>query len=154
VGYEDVFERLEAWRVPYVVVGGAAVALHGHARETRDLDIVVELSPEGTRLATQALVSLGFVPALPLPLEMLTVQRFTDAAGREVDVFARFRLPFAELWSASERLAAAGRPVRVCSLAHLIRMKRLDGRPRDLRDVEALLGGRGEAVDEGVDGTL
>ncbi|HEX8188131.1 MAG TPA: hypothetical protein VF586_07270 [Pyrinomonadaceae bacterium] len=148
MGYEDVFERFEAWRVPYVVVGGAAVALHGHERETRDLDVVVELSPEATRRATEALVSLGFVPALPLPLEMLTVQRFTDAAGREVDVFARFRLPFEELWSAAEHLGAAGRPVRVCSLAHLIRMKRLDGRPRDLRDVEALLAGKGEGAEE------
>ena len=148
MGYEDVFERFEAWRVPYVVVGGAAVALHGHERETRDLDVVVELSPEATRRATEALVSLGFVPALPLPLEMLTVQRFTDAAGREVDVFARFRLPFEELWAGSEFLSAAGGPVRVCSLPHLIRMKRLDGRPRDLRDVEALLAGKGEGAEE------
>ncbi|HEX8150337.1 MAG TPA: hypothetical protein VF591_24350 [Pyrinomonadaceae bacterium] len=149
MSYEDVFERFEAWRVPYVVVGGAAVALHGHERETRDLDVVVELSPEATRRATQALISLGFVPALPLPLEMLTVQRFADAAGREVDVFTRFRLPFEELWSASERLSAAGRPVRVCSLAHLIRIKRLDGRPRDLRDLEALLGGKDKGAEEG-----
>lgn len=137
--YGDVFERLEAERVRYVVVGGMAVALHGHARPTRDLDIVVEHAPAESRRATAALISLGFVPALPLPLELLTVQRFTDAARREVDVFARFRLPFGELWSASEHLKAAGRPVRVCSLEHLIRIKRLDGRPRDVRDVEALL---------------
>ena len=138
--YGDVFERLEAERVRYVMVGGMAVALHGHARPTRDLDIVVEHTPPEARRATAALLSLGFVPALPLPLEMLTVQRFTDAARREVDAFARFRLPFEELWAASERLTtAAGQRVRVCSLEHLIRRKRLDGRPRDVRDVEALL---------------
>jgi hypothetical protein len=142
VGYEDVFERLEAAGGRYVVVGGAAMRLHGHERPSRDLDLVVEPAPAATRRVTAALLSLGFVPALPLPLEMLTVQRFTDAAAREVDVFARFRLPFEELWSGSELLHAAGRPVRVCSLAHLIRMKRLDGRPRDLRDLETLLGGR------------
>ena len=141
MGYEDVFERLEAEGVRYVVVGGMAMALHGHERPTHDLDLVVGKAPEATRRATEALLSLGFVPALPLPLEMLTVQRFTDAAGREVDVFARFRLPFEELWAGSGFLDAAGRPVRVCSLPHLIRMKRLDGRPRDLRDLEALLGG-------------
>jgi hypothetical protein len=139
VDYGDVFERLEAAGVRYVVVGGRAVALHGHARPTRDLDIVVAHAPHEARRATAALLSLGFVPALPLPLEMLTVQRFTDRARREVDVFARFRLPFEELWSASERLTDAGRTVRVCSLEHLIRMKRLDGRPHDVLDVEALL---------------
>lgn len=137
--YGDVFERLEAERVRYVVVGGIAVALHGHARPTRDLDIVVEHTPAESRRATAALLSLGFVPTLPLPLELLTVLKFTDASRREVDIFARFRLTFAELWSDSERVtAAAGHPVRVCSLEHLIRMKLLDGRPTDLLDVEAL----------------
>ena len=140
--YADVFERLAAAGVRYVVVGSVAMTLRGHERPTRDLDLVVEKAPEATRRVTEALLSLGFVPALPLPLEMLTVQRFTDAAGREVDVFARFRLPFEELWAGSEFLDAAGRPARVCSLTHLIRMKRLDGRPRDLRDLEALLGDR------------
>lgn len=124
----------------YVVVGGMAVALHGHARPTHDLDIVVERTPAEAGRATAALLSLGFVPALPLPLELLTVQKFTDAARREVDIFARFRLSFAELWSGSERVTdASGHPVRVCSLEHLIRMKLLDGRPTDVRDVEALL---------------
>lgn len=137
--YGDVFERLEAARVRYVVVGGMAVALHGHARPTRDLDIVVGRAREESRRATAALLSLGFVPTLPLPLELLTVLRFTDAARREVDIFARFRLTFAELWSDSERVTdASGHPVRVCSLEHLIRMKLLDGRPTDLLDVEAL----------------
>jgi hypothetical protein len=137
--YGDVFERLEAGRVRYVVVGGMAVALHGHERPTRDLDIVVDNAPREARRATAALLSLGFVPSLPLPLELLTVLRFTDASRREVDAFARFRLPFEELWAASEHLAdAGGRPARVCSLEHLIRMKLLDGRPNDLQDVEAL----------------
>jgi hypothetical protein len=147
VDYGDVFERLEAERVRYVVVGGMAVALHGHARPTRDLDIVVGRAPAESRRATAALVSLGFVPALPLPLELLTVQRFTDRARREVDAFARFRLPFEELWAASAHLDAAGRPARVCSLEHLIRMKRLDGRPHDVQDVAALLAVTGK--DEG-----
>ena len=139
MGYEDVFERLEAAGVRYVVVGGVAMEWHGHERPPRDLDLVVERAPEATRRATEALLSLGFVPTLPLPLEMLSVLRFTDAAGRAVDVFANARPHFEELWSGSELLDAAGRPARVCSLAYLIRMKRLNGRPQDFRDIEALL---------------
>jgi hypothetical protein len=141
VGYEDVFERLEEAGVRYVVVGGVAMTLRGHARPTHDLDLVVEKSPEATRRATEALLSLGFVPTLPLPLEMLAVLRFTDAAGRAVDVFANARPVFEELWSGSELLDAAGRPARVCSLSHLVRTRRLNGRPQDLRDLEELLKG-------------
>ena len=90
--YGDVFERLEAEGVRYVVVGGVAVVLHGHERRVNDLDIVVDPAPAEARRAQAALMSLGFFPTLPLPLEMLTVLTMMDGAGRSVDVFARFRI--------------------------------------------------------------
>ncbi|HEX7312887.1 MAG TPA: hypothetical protein VF297_03150 [Pyrinomonadaceae bacterium] len=148
MGYEDVFERLEAAGVRYVVVGGVAMTLHGHERPPRDLDLVVEKAPEEMRRATEAILSLGFVPTLPLPLGTLAVLRFTDASGREMDVFTNSRAHFEELWSGSELRASAGRPVRVCSLSYLIRMKRLNGRPQDFRDIETLLKGEGERAKE------
>ena len=137
--YGDVFERLEAEGVRYVAVGGVAVVLHGHERRVKDLDIVVDPAPAEARRAQAALMSLGFFPTLPLPLEMLTVLTMLDGAGRSVDVFARFHVPFGELWSASERVSAGGSVARVCSIEHLIRVKRLVTRPDDPKDIEALL---------------
>ena len=137
--YGDVFERLEAEGVRYVAVGGVAVVLHGHERPVNDLDIVVDPAPAEARRAQAALMSLGFVPTLPLPLEMLTVLTMLDGAGRTVDVFARYHVPFGELWSASERVRAGEGLVRVCSIEHLIRVKRLVTRPDDPKDIEALL---------------
>ena len=137
--YGDVFERLEAEGVRYVAVGGVAVVLHGHERPVKDLDIVVDPAPAEARRAAAALMSLGFVPTLPLPLEMLTVLTMIDGAGRSVDVFVRFHVPFEELWSASERVRAGGSVVRVCSIEHLIRVKRLVPHPGDPKDIEALL---------------
>ena len=137
--YGDVFERLEAEGVRYVAVGGVAVVLHGHERPVNDLDIVVDPAPAEARRAQAALMSLGFFPTLPLPLEMLTVLTMLDGAGRVVDVFARFQIPFDELWPASERVRAGDRVVRVCSIEHLIRVKRLVTRPDDPKDIEALL---------------
>ncbi len=142
MGYGDVFERLNEAGVRFVVVGGTAVALHGHRREARDLDIVVELAPEATRRATGVLLSLGFVPTLPLPLEMLCVLRMLNRDGRSVDVFARFRLPFEELWSASEELTFDGHTIRIVTFDCLIRLKRIAGRPSDAQDIEELLKGR------------
>ena len=144
--YGDVFERLEAEGVRYVVV-------HGHERPVKDLDIVVDPAPAEARRAQAALMSLGFVPTLPLPLEMLTVLTMLDGAGRSVDVFARFRIPFDELWPASERVSAGGSVARVCSIEHLIRVKRLVTRPDDPKDIEALLAierarGAGDATPE------
>jgi hypothetical protein len=44
--FRPVFEALDAARVRYVVVGGLAVVLHGHARLTADLDLMIDLASE------------------------------------------------------------------------------------------------------------
>ena len=40
-----LLEKLDAHDVEYVIIGGIAVGLHGHARATKDLDIMIEPSP-------------------------------------------------------------------------------------------------------------
>ena len=44
--YEEVFKILNKKRVRYVVAGGIAVVLHGFARFTADLDIILHLEEE------------------------------------------------------------------------------------------------------------
>ena len=44
--FGKLLEKLARADVRYVLVGGGAVLLHGHARTTGDLDIVVEASEE------------------------------------------------------------------------------------------------------------
>lgn len=46
--------------VRYLVVGGYAVALHGHPRYTKDIDIWIELTPENAVRIVQALEQFGF----------------------------------------------------------------------------------------------
>jgi hypothetical protein len=147
--YGDVFDRLERDGVRYVVLSGVAVVLHGHARPVADLDIAVSPVPAESARALHALSCVGFVPSLPLPLGLLTVLRMFDPAGREVDVFARYHIPFDEMWAESERRGVGGGGARVVSLGHLLRAKRVNGRPHDLLDIAGLLalkagGGAGE----------
>ena len=44
--FNEFIELLNENRVKYLVVGGYAVALHGHRRYTKDLDVWIELSPD------------------------------------------------------------------------------------------------------------
>jgi hypothetical protein len=44
--YVPVFEALNGMQVRYVVVGGLATVLHGYARLTADIDLMVDLEPE------------------------------------------------------------------------------------------------------------
>jgi hypothetical protein len=69
---------------------------------------------------------------------MLRVLRMFDQSQREVDVFVRYQVPFDELLAGSETMTVGAGSARVASLEHLVRVKRMTGRPHDLEDVEAL----------------
>jgi hypothetical protein len=137
--YGDVFDRLERDHARYVVVSGMAVVLHGYIRPVVDLDIVIDVASHEARTVMHALTLTGFVPSIPLPLSALTVLRMFDSAQREVDVFVRYHIPFDELWASSERVPVGVSIARVMSLEHLLRAKRITGRPHDLLDIEGLL---------------
>ncbi|HUQ31984.1 MAG TPA: hypothetical protein VM095_07685 [Pyrinomonadaceae bacterium] len=135
----DVFDLLEREEVRYVITSGTAVVLHGHVRSILDLDIVVEATPVAAARALRVLAQGGFVPSIPLPPSMVSVLRMFDQSQREIDVFFRYHVPFEELWSDSLRVQVGRSFARIVSLEHLLRIKRTNGRPHDLLDIEALL---------------
>jgi len=150
-----VFRALATAGVRYLVVGGVAVVLHGHLRATVDLDLVLDLEPENTARALDALVAAGFRPVAPV-----AVREFADPAMRErwtrekqmvvfslwtdsdpafkVDLFVEEPFDFAAAWDRAAAVELAGVEVRVVSLSDLLAMKRRAGRPQDLADVAAL----------------
>lgn len=136
--FSDVFEMLGRANVPYVVISGVAVVLHGYIRPLADLDIVISAQPGEPERAQYALMLAGFVPSIPLPLVSLRVLRMFDRSEREVDVFVRYQIPFDELFAASATMTIGAATARVASREHLVRVKKMTGRPHDLEDVEAL----------------
>jgi hypothetical protein len=139
VDFGDVFDAFARNQVPYVVVSGVAVVLHGHIRPVYDLDIVVAATPNEQNHALQTLMSVGFMPSIPVPLNLLTVLRMFDQSAREIDLFVRYNIPFTELWANSKQKRVGDHVVCVASLDHLLRAKQATGRPHDLLDVQSLL---------------
>jgi hypothetical protein len=151
----DVFDRLERDNIRYMIISGVAVVLRGHVRPIGDLDIIIDPAPDEADNALRALSRSGFVPSIPLPLSMLSVLRMFDRLQREVDVFVRYHIPFNDLWAGSERVRVGGSVARVVSLEHLLRAKRITGRPHDLLDIAGLLAlGVGGAREEASDGAV
>ena len=64
--FVPLFSELNKANLHYVVVGGLATVLHGYARLTIDIDLVVDLTPEEAEKVMNTLQHLGFVPQLPL----------------------------------------------------------------------------------------
>jgi predicted nucleotidyltransferase len=115
--FEPVFAALNHRNVRYLVVGGVAVVLHGYARLTADLDLVVDLAEDQ---ATAAIEALANNPMLSVDLLLDQSEKFDDLWLRAVDI---------QLTSTS---------VKVVALDDLIAMKVKAGRPQDLLDVNEL----------------
>ncbi len=152
-----MFAEFNRRGVRYVLVGGLAVVLHGHARLTMDADIVVALDEENATKAVDALLALGFVPRSPVDAHSFALESQRKKWIEEknmlvfsmvdptnpffaVDLFVDPPLAYAELASSAETRDLDGVPITICSKRDLIRMKRISGRREDLADVEALEG--------------
>jgi hypothetical protein len=150
--YDPILKALEESEIRYVVVGGVAVVLHGAQRNTMDLDIVVDPSPEAGRRLIQLFRTRGLMPRLPVPLEDFAdpdlrrqwreekeIDVFTvlnpDEPFFAIDLFLEPPIPFEELYARSELRHHAGYRVRVASVDDLVRMKLEADRPKDRLDI-------------------
>ena len=87
---ERLFRALDDSGVRFVVVGGLAMVLHGHARLTLDVDLVIDLAPEPARKAVAALTGLGYVPRVPVAAEDFANAELRETWRREkgMEVFS------------------------------------------------------------------
>lgn len=153
--FEPLFRVLNASGGRYVIVGGLATVLHGHARLTADVDLVVDFDPVGLRALLAALVASGFRPRPPVDaLDFADPARRSEwvrdkgmrvfslwdphNAMREVDLFVEHPMDFEGLWQRAEPVSLGATVVRIASIPDLIQLKRLAGRPQDVQDIEAL----------------
>lgn len=144
-----VCNQLSKRRVPYALVGGHAVALHGAVRGTVDLDFVIRWSKTNLEKAVQALGECGLVSRLPIGAQ--DVYRFRDeyirnrnliawnfynpqAQAEQVDLLINYDLGEQK----TKAIKTTGGSVKVLNIDDLIAMKRASGREQDLKDAQAL----------------
>jgi hypothetical protein len=58
--FKEFIQLLNENQVKYLVIGGYAVAVHGHPRYTKDIDIWIEMSEENSEKLIIALTQFGF----------------------------------------------------------------------------------------------
>ena len=127
--------------VRYLLIGGWAVILHGAARTTKDIDLLVDPSPENVQAIRRALADLPDNAARELAdgeVAQYGVVRVADEVV--VDLMASAcGVTFADAIAAkaAERFFLQGVPVEVASKDLLIRTKQTV-RPSDAADVAYL----------------
>lgn len=125
---------LQARRVPYAVVGAAALAARGLPRMTRDLDLVVGI--EHGFDALEALGRAGFEPTTlvdrrgdPEPMYVLV-----DKAGGEVDLLVAAGEPELTVIGEATRRLVFGVRARVATLEHLLLLYLYSNQPKHMGD--------------------
>ena len=128
-------------KVEFLVVGGHAVAFHGHPRYTGDIDILVRPVPENATRVMDVLAAFGF-GALPISIEDLSKPARTIQLGRppnRIDILTMISgVSFEEAWASRVRGDLGGHTVEYIGLDTLITNKKASGRDKDQLDVKQL----------------
>jgi predicted nucleotidyltransferase len=141
--FSDFIRLLNRHRVRYVVVGGYAVAYHGYARYTGDIDFFVEKSQRNAQALQNVFIGFGFKnppPEVALFQEEKRIVRIGFPPMR-VEVTNHIDgVTFAECHE--NRIVARIGGVRVpfIDLDRLQKNKLAAGRPKDLDDLRQLFG--------------
>lgn len=141
--FRDLLREFHDAGVEFVVVGGHAVAFHGHPRATKDLDLLVRASASNAHKVYRALAEFG------APLQAFEVAEADFAVydgvlqiglpPNRIDILNRISgVTFDEALADGRAFEVDGRRVPVIGLRALLANKRSTGRTQDAADVEAL----------------
>jgi len=143
---------LDAFGVDYVLVGGAAGAMHGAERPTQDIDCVIRRGVDNLDRVASALRALNArlrvagmsdeeARALPVQLDVRTLEQlgnstWTTDAG-QFDILADLKdaggasVPYEVLVTRCSEVVSGGLHVQVASLADVIAAKTFANRDKD-----------------------
>ncbi len=132
---------LNSGKVNYIIVGGHAVAYHGHPRFTGDIDFFVECSPANASRLEQAIHAFGFSGLGITAGDFLTPATVIQL-GRpphRIDLLTSIDgVDFADAWETKVNTEFDGMPVFLLSRELLLQNKRASGRPQDVADLKHL----------------
>jgi hypothetical protein len=130
--------------VDHAVCGGIAVAIHGHPRFTKGIDLLVraaDLDRVRDVARTRGFSLEGGLLRFGSGPQQREVFRLSKAVGPNLLTLDLLLVgPVLEdTWNTRQRVEWRGQKVSVVSRDGLLRMKRIAARPQDLADVDKLL---------------
>jgi len=139
--FKEFFESLNDNHVRYLVVGGYAVAFHGHPRYTKDIDIWVEHSRENSRALILAIEQFG-MGSLGLKEEDFLLPDQVIQLGYppdRIDILVSITgVEFSECYPKRMEVILNDVKINFIDLEHLKQNKKASARLQDLADLEKL----------------
>ena len=139
--YEEFLELLNKHKVRYCVIGSYALSFHARPRYTKDIDILVEASPENAKKILTALDKFGF-GSLNLRAEDFSEKGNIIQLGYEpvrIDIITSLKgLDFSDIWENRVQGLYGNQKVNFIDRQNLINSKKLSNRIQDRADLELL----------------
>ena len=136
--YKELIISLNAHSVEFVIVGAYAVGHHGYIRGTKDLDILVNATPENAVKVAAALKDFAAVDVDPKEIRDKT----RIVLGRDpnsVDILTSITgVSWERAWSGRVQGHLRGQSAAFLSVECLVDNKRAADRPKDHFDLQGL----------------
>lgn len=153
--YDEVIRALNKNKVSYCIAGGVAVVLYGYTRLTIDLDLIVDLNEKNLGKFFDTVYNLGYRPKVPVTKEEFKNRRKQQEWIKKkgmvvfsffhlkdhlqiIDVFVTEPIKFSEVKKKVVKMNLEGLITPVVSIEHLIKLKRIASRFKDLEDIKNL----------------
>lgn len=133
---------LNSHDVDYIVVGGHAVAFHGHPRFTGDIDFLIRTTAENAARLLDVLSDFGFGDLSITADDLLAPGRILQLGQppNRIDVLTSISgVDFDVAWGGRVQTQLDDQPVSMLSRENLLQNKRASGRQKDLADLEKLV---------------
>ncbi len=139
--FQEFVELFVAHEVEFLIVGGYALAAHGHPRYTKDLDIWVWIGNENSQRIIAAIEAFGFgglgLTAADFQDPDVIVQLGQEPQRIDILTFAT-GLHFSDAYENRVYVTIGNVQVPFISVDDLRTNKLATGRPRDIADVADL----------------
>ncbi len=137
----EFIELLNSHHVEYLVVGGHAVAFHGHPRFTGDIDFFIRATPVNVHRVLAVLHDFGFGGLGITENDLLEDGRIVQLGQppNRIDILTSISgVDFDSGWDTRVETILDDQPVNLLGWNALLRNKQAAGRQKDLSDLAKL----------------
>jgi hypothetical protein len=139
--FREFIQLLNDNQVKYLIIGGYAVAVHGHPRYTKDLDIWVEMTSENADRLMTALNQFGFGSLGLSPQDFKTPDQIIQLGypPNRIDIITTpDGIDFETCYNSKLEIVIDDISINFIDLDNLKKNKKASGRLQDLADLENL----------------
>ena len=139
--FKEFIQLLNENQVKYLVIGGYAVAIHGHPRYTKDIDIWIEISDDNANKLVTTLTQFGFDSLGVTTQDFQTTNQIIQLGypPNRIDLITNpDGIDFQTCYDSKIEVNLNDVPVKFINLDNLKKNKLASGRLQDLADLENL----------------